>query len=138
MPTDDIARHEWQGFLDMFSRQHEGWRATVVILGGDGGVSLEAREMPLVGVTLDVINGNRVIAIILRDEGSGHLTHIVSKPKYVRLKQTEEGAHEALVIEAENGVKTLLRFRSTMRTEMLDGVLPDRPMGRVEARRKSA
>ena len=131
MPTEDIPPQDWESFFNMFSRQHEGWCATVVILGDDIGVGVEAREMPLVGITLDVIDGNRTIAILFRDKGSEHLTHFVSEPKCVRLKQTEEGAHEALAIESGGGVTTVLRFRSPMPTEMLDDVLPDRPHGKT-------
>lgn len=125
MLTRDIPQQDWQSFFDMFSRQHEGWRATVATLGGDVvGVGLEARGMPLGGVTLDITDGNRAIAIMLGDKDSGHLTHVVGKPKYVRLRQSEEGAHEALIIESADGTITILRFRSTMLPEMLDGVLP--------------
>lgn len=123
MPTQDIPIEDWNSFFAMFSRQHEGWRVTVEILGGYVGACLEAREMPLVGVTAEVKGRNRIVAIILEGKDSEHLTHIVSDPKYVRLQQTEEGAHEALAIESADGATTLLRFRSVMRPEMLDGVL---------------
>jgi hypothetical protein len=129
MPTEEIPPKDWESFFGMFSRQHEGWQATVAILGGDVEAGIEARDLPLVGITMDVTDGNRTIAIMLGEKVSEHLTHMVAKPKYVELKLTEQGAHEALVIESEDGVKTLLRFRSTMPTEMLDGVLPDRPHG---------
>ena len=131
MPTEEIPVQDWVEFFKMFSRQHEGWRASVVILGGEVDAGIEARALPLVGVSVDVIGGNRTIAISLGERGSEHLTHLVSKPKSVGLKQTEQGAHEALAIESEDGVKTLLRFRSPMPTEMLDDVLPDRPRGRT-------
>lgn len=124
MPTQEIPAQDWESFFDMFSRQHEGWRANVEVLGGEAGAGLEAREMPLVGITADVKDRSRAIAIILRQKGSEHLTHIVSEPKTVRLKQTEEGADEALAIESADGITTLLRFRFPMRTEMLDGMPP--------------
>jgi hypothetical protein len=131
MPTQEIPPQDWGTFFNMFSRQHEGWRVTVEVLGGEVGAGLEAREMPLVGITADMKDRNRAIAIILCETDSEHLTHIVSDPKSVRLKETEEGAHEALAIESENGITTLVRFRSSMRTEMLDDVLPDRPPGKT-------
>jgi hypothetical protein len=133
MPTEEIPLKDWESFFAQFSRQHEGWQATVAILGGGVEAGIEARHLPLVGISLDTIDGTRTIAIMLGETVSEHLTHMIAKPKYVGLKQTEQGAHEALVIESEDGVKTLLRFRSTMPTEMLDGVLPDRPGGTTAA-----
>ena len=124
MATTEIPAQQWESFFDMFSRQHQGWRVTVEVLGDEIGAELEAREMPLEGITADVKDKNRAISIILREKGSEHLTHIVSEPKHVRLKQTQEGADEALAIESADRATTLVRFRSAMRTEMLDGVLP--------------
>jgi hypothetical protein len=123
MPTRDIPSQEWQEFLDMFSRQHDGWRGTMAILGVDvAGLGVEARQMPLVGVTLEHHDGNQTIALILRGPNPEHLTHIIARPKRLQLNETEEGAHEALVIESADGTKTILRFRSAMLPEMVDDI----------------
>ncbi|CAN5438101.1 hypothetical protein BH20ACI3_BH20ACI3_19140 [soil metagenome] len=42
MPTQEIPRDEWKTFLDTFSRQHEGWLATLEVLGTDIGAQQEA------------------------------------------------------------------------------------------------
>lgn len=63
--------------------------------------------MPLAGITADVKDRNRAISIILRQKEPEHLTHIVSEPKYVRLKQSAEGADEALAIESADGINTV-------------------------------
>jgi hypothetical protein len=124
MRTREIPFQDWEGFFDCFNRQHEGWRATVATLGGDvAGLGVEARQMPLTGVTLDIKDGSRSIVIILENRDSGHLTHIIAAPKHVRVRETEEGAQEALIIESANGTITLLRFRATMLPEMLDDVV---------------
>ena len=123
MATKEIPSQQWESFFDMFSRQHEGWRVTVEVLSDEIGAELEARDMPLEGITADVKDKNRAISIILREKGAAHLTHIVSDPKYVRLKQTRDGADEALAIESVDRVTTLVHFRSAMLPEMLDGVL---------------
>jgi hypothetical protein len=41
----------------------------------------------------------------------------------VRLKERDDGAHEALQIESRDGATTLLRFRSVMPSELVDGVV---------------
>ena len=54
---------------------------------------------------------------------SHHAT--ITKPEHVWLEQTPGGANAALEIESENQTKTLLRFRSSMPPEMVDGVVLD-------------
>ena len=122
MPTQSIPLADWQTFFDRFSRQHAGWLCTVAILSTDGRAGLEARQIPLEGVTLDLIDGGRTVSIILRGKGSEHVTRIVRGPQSVVLRQTEQGADEAVVIESGDGTKTILRFRSAMLAEMVDGV----------------
>ena len=120
MPTKEIPLSEWVTYFDQFSRQHEGWRATVEVLGSEIGAETEAREKPLMGITADLKDQERAISIILGSKGSEHLTHTVFNPKSVRIKQSEMGADEALAIESNEGTTTILTFRSPMRTEMLD------------------
>jgi hypothetical protein len=112
MPTQEIPQQEWTGFLDQFSRRHQGWKATVEVLGNEIGAELEARDTPLVGISADQKDAERSISIIVGDSGNQHLTHIVSDPQYVRLKQTDDGVDEALAIESRDGVTTLLHFRN--------------------------
>lgn len=52
-----------------------------------------------------------------------HVTHAVIEPIRVWLEQTSEGAAAALEIESADEVKTLLRFRSPMPADMVDGVV---------------
>jgi hypothetical protein len=45
------------------------------------------------------------------------------RPRHVWLRQTEEGANDSLEIVEEGNQKTLLRFRSPMLPELVDGVV---------------
>ena len=122
MPTREILRDEWGSFLDSFSRQHAGWLSTVEVLGSAIGAQVESREQPLSGITAELKGKNRdVISILIGTTSDDHVTHVIHAPSHVRLKETEEGAHEALQIESENGVTTLLTFRSTIPSELVDG-----------------
>jgi len=123
MPTQEIPPEKWLGFFDQFSRQHEGWRANLDVLGSVAVAGTEARDSPLVGISADLKDCERSISIILGEAGQRHLTHVVSDPKYVRLQQTGEGADEGLCIESSGGVTTVLHFRSANRPETLNGVL---------------
>jgi len=124
MPTQEISRANWLGFFDQFSRKHQGWRANLDVLSGADGAEMEARDSPLIGISADLKDRERSIAIILGEAGNRRLTHFVADPKYVRLKQTGDGADEELAIESAGGVTTVLHFRSANRPETLDGVLP--------------
>src|SRR5919202_6292676 len=101
MQTEEIPREEWTKFFDAFSRQHEGWLATVEVLGTDLGAQEEARELPLVGVTADLKGtGKDSISIIVGESTDDHITHTIAEPTHVRLEKTETGADEALEIES--------------------------------------
>ena len=126
MPTREIPRQEWNNFFDSFSRQHEGWLATLEIFGPEIGTQEEARELPLEGVSIaSGTNEPETIAISIGKSPQDHLSHTIVKPAHVWLEQTEEGANAALEIESENETKTLLRFRSPVSPELVDGMVLD-------------
>jgi hypothetical protein len=125
--TREIPRDEWVAFFDSFSRQHEGWLVTIEVLGRDIGAQIEAREQPLTGITADLNDrGEDTISIFVGGKSAAHVAHIVHAPSHVGLKETAEGAHEALHIEAKDGATTLVRFRSTVLPELVDGVVLNR------------
>ena len=133
MPTREIPRQEWNSFFDSFSRQHEGWLAPLEILAANVGAQEEARELPLAGVSLSS-GGDETdaISIDLGTKPDEHVSHAISEPTAVWLEQTEEGANAALEIEVADGTKTLLRFRSPMPAEFVDGVVLDPVAGNDE------
>jgi uncharacterized protein DUF5335 len=122
----EIPRDEWAEYLDTFSRQHEGWLVTVEVLGEEIGAQVEAWEMALAGITADLKGeGSDVISIILGKGSTERITHNIARPTHVRIEQAESGADMALQIEAADGVATLVRFRSAVLPEMVDGVVFD-------------
>ena len=124
MPTHEISRSEWPAFFDSFSRQHEGWLTTVEVLGADIGAQIETHEQPFAGVTADLRGGDQdVVSILVGADPDKHVAHLIHAPTHVRLKETEQGAHEALYIESEGGPTTLLRFRLAVLSDTLDGMV---------------
>jgi uncharacterized protein DUF5335 len=123
MPTQEIPRQEWNKFFDVFSRQHEGWIATLEVFGPDIGAQEQAHELPLEGVSIASENNPTEIAISFGKTPEDHVTHTITKPEHVWLEVTSAGANAALEIESEDKLKTLLRFRSAMPPEMVDGVV---------------
>ena len=126
MPTQEIPREDWNNFFDVFSRQHEGWLATLEIFGPEVGAQEEAHELPLEGISISSEgSGGTAIAINLGKTPEDHVTHTVTKPEHVWLEQTSGGANAALEIESEDQNKALLRFRSALLPEMVDGVVAE-------------
>ena len=126
MPTQEIPRDEWSPFLERYSRQHEGWLATLEVFGPEIGAQQEARDLPLEGITAASKDGNAStvsIAISLGNTPDDHVTHTITDPTRLWLEQTSQGANAALEIESAGEVKTLLRFRSALPAEREDGVI---------------
>jgi uncharacterized protein DUF5335 len=124
MKTKEIRKSEWPEFFDSFSRQHEGWLVTLEILGSDIGAQVEGRELAFEGIVdqWDEVQGNQIV-IMMGTRPDDHITHAISRPTQVSLEETEEGADAALAIKSADGVTALVRFRSPMLPEMVDGVV---------------
>ena len=126
MPTQEIPREQWNNFFNSFSRQHEGWLATLEVFATDAGAQREVSDVPFEGISLDSDNersGSVVINVGMTP--ADHVSHKIDHPVHIWLQQTETGADAALEIEAEDDSKTLLRFRSPMLPELVDGVVLD-------------
>ena len=120
----EIPREEWAEFLEGFSRQHEGWLVTVEVLGEEVGAQVEAEEKPLDGVTAALqLGGEDSISITVGRTPAERVTHNIAAPTHVRIEQAENGADMALQVESSGGATTLVRLRSAMLPEMLDGVV---------------
>src|SRR5947199_8847755 len=95
MTTQEIPRPEWNNFFDSFSRQHEGWLATLEVLGTEIGAQEEAHELPLEGVSIGSgINEPETIAISIGRTPDDHISHTITKPEPVWADQTHK-AHAA-------------------------------------------
>jgi hypothetical protein len=124
MATKEIPRDEWTTFLDGWSQQHEGWLATLEILGTDIGAQQQVRDLPLEGITFSSRDSvPETIAISFGKSPEDHVTHTITKPTRMWLEQTSQGANAALEIESADDVKTLIRFRSALPADMVDGIV---------------
>ena len=122
--TIEIPRGEWSNTLDEFSRMHEGWLVSLAITTAPSiGAQPEFRQMPLVGITAEAIDGG-TIAIAVAEPKGDHVTHMIHSPTRVFVEETNAGAHAALEIDSADGMKAVLRFRTTALPETVDGVAP--------------
>jgi hypothetical protein len=123
MPNREIPRSEWVAFFDGFSNKHRGWLVTLEIMNPDIGDQTEVRNLPFEGITaeLNEQRGDR-IEIAAGSKPESHVRDTIVAPRSVWLKLSEEGADEALEINGEN-VTALIRFRSAISPEFVDGIL---------------
>src|SRR5262245_13635902 len=125
MPTRQIPMENWIDFLDGFSRRHDRWLATVEILG-ELGAQREAESLPLIGVTADRHSPHAITILLGGDQGE--VAHSVPEPSGLWVEE-RAGSEHALEIEAKEGEKTIVTFRSTVPPESVDGILPPRAGG---------
>lgn len=124
MPTSDIPRENWEDFFRRFNNAHQGWLATVEVLGTDIGAQTEARELPFEGIATDIREpGSDSIEVMVGEDPDSHVAHTITAPTHIRLDQGENGEHEALEIEAEGEPTTLVRFRSPVHRDLVADVL---------------
>lgn len=123
MSTREVTRNEWTKFFDAFSKQHEGWIASLEILGDQIGAQAEAVELPFEGISVSSEDEPQSLVINLGRTAEDHVSHTIERPRHVWLRQTEEGANDALEIVEEGNQKTLLRFRTPMLPELVDGIV---------------
>jgi hypothetical protein len=124
MPTQEIPREEWASFFNTFTQQHEGWLASLEVFAPDTGAQQEAHDLPLEGISTTAKDSEpQTIAISLGKTPDDHVTHTIADPTRLWLEQTSQRANAALEIESADAVKTLLRFRSPLPAEMVDGMV---------------
>jgi hypothetical protein len=126
MPTQEIPHYEWIRFFEEFSRRHAGWLTTVELLQPELGDQIQARDLPLMGIAVEPDEvAEDQITIMLGTSPSARISHTISKPSHVWLKQTDEGADEALQIQSFGGI-ALVRFRTTALPEVVNGIVADK------------
>lgn len=122
MKTRQIPKEEWGTFFDNFSRRHDGWMVTLEILDNEIGAQVEGRELTLKGIVdeWDEIKGNEIM-VMVGTRPDDHVTHTIANATEVSLEQTDGGADVALAIKSSDGTTALLRFRSPLLPELVDG-----------------
>jgi hypothetical protein len=118
----EIPEREWIRFLDEFSLAHEGWLVSIDVYEPDQSGATEAVEQPLVGVTADRGGETPSVSVVVGRDGE-ELTRLIHGVRGVRINRTEDGAEQALEIEDRDGRITVVRFRSAVRPETVDGVV---------------
>jgi hypothetical protein len=104
-----IEPNRWTEYLAELSRHAEGYHTTIEVMSGELGDQTEARSVPLRELAFDPHEGISVSVGGLTIEEPELLRHVIAGPR--RLEITDEpGVPAALMIDAEDGVQTLIRL----------------------------
>ncbi len=123
MPSTEIPRSRWRDFFESFSRQHAGWLGTLEIVGRDAAPAVKETPLRLVSV---VEEAEQDAVTVTLGDASNQVEQTVYDVARVLLDEDFDGRHRGLDIESADGERTILRFRSAMKPEMLDGVLDEK------------
>lgn len=97
-----IEPTEWEAYFAELSRQAEGYATTIEIMSAEVGDQIEVRQTPLSELAVDAREG---ISISTGDT----VRHVIGHP--ARVEATDEpGVPSAVLFEAEDGMRTLVRF----------------------------
>ena len=115
--SEVIEREQWDNFIKEFNRRN-ALRATrlEVVGGGEIGAQEEEELLPLTGISLETKGADAPrIEISLGGETSKeerHLTHMIVRVRSIMAKIGVDLREEALLIEDEEGTKTILLFQT--------------------------
>lgn len=112
----EIPQEHWQAYLEDFSKRNSGRIADLQILSEELGTQEEAKMLPFKGIALDT-KGSLASSVEIMLGGAGsadnrNLTHTITKVRMIVPKLREDGREDALEIEAGDGAKNILIFRT--------------------------
>ena len=87
---------------------------------------VQVRNLPLEGIIVETNDSDGdEVTIIAGSRPDARISHTICAPLRVWVKQSEQGADEALEIETSAGA-VLVRFRSAVLPELVDGILSEK------------
>jgi hypothetical protein len=115
--SEVIEREQWDNFIKEFNSRN-ALRATrlEVVGGGEIGAQEEEELLPLTGISLETKGADAPrIEISLGGETAKeerHLTHMIVRVRSIMAKIGVDLREEALLIEDEDGTRTILLFQT--------------------------
>ena len=112
----EIQQEQWQAYLDDFSKRNSGRTADLQVLSQELGTQEEAEMLPFRGITLET-KGSLALSVEIMLGGTAaadnrNLTHTISQVRRIVPKTGVDGREDALEIEAEDGAKIILIFKT--------------------------
>lgn len=123
MQTLEIQPARWSRALEEFSVIHEGWLVSVDVIAQSLGAQPEVSNLPLMGVVAEIGSRREPVVTVAAGLLDGQqITHTIQAPTRIWIERTDEGADAAMEIESADGTKTILRLKTPVRAETVDGI----------------
>lgn len=108
----EIPKARWREFFESLGKDYWGWAVTVEVLNVPLGDQPAVSGLPFQGISYEVA-GSQAGDILIEagDAGTPFETHLVHRPRVVRVAATQPGAEADLEIEDEDGFTTIIRLR---------------------------
>jgi len=105
----DLRRKDWERFLEDFSVEHEGWPTQMKVFQPDQTSRIEAHDLPLEGISVDLKAVEAVTEVMLGTEARDHITHII--PHTTRITELTE---DEIEIEGADRGRTIVVCREKL------------------------
>jgi hypothetical protein len=114
--TERIPTGRWRAFLESFTGAHRNWLVTLDTGGRGRAPVRQMQDVPLIGIFEEP---HRFVIVTGHDPQ--RVDRIVEDPVSLECPVGPEGADVGLDIETRAGDRIRLRFRSAVRSELVDG-----------------
>lgn len=113
MPTQQIPQDQWVDYLSGFSAHNQTRNIIVDIESNELGPQRIVDNKPLLSIEPDIRDENECTIVVVAGDPEGEhpsaLTHEVTNPITIWVKQADDGKAEALDIETDDG-RTIIEF----------------------------
>jgi len=114
--SEVIERDQWVNFIKEFNHRNALRATRLEVVGGEVGAQEEEELLPLTGISLETKGADAPrIEISLGGEtakAERHLTHMIVRVCSIMAKIGVDLREEALLIEDQEGTKTILLFEN--------------------------
>ena len=114
--SEVIEREQWDNFIKEFNRRNALRATRLEVVGSEIGAQEEEELLPLTGISLETKGADAPrIEISLGGETAKEerqLTHMIVRVRSIMAKVGVDLREEALLIEDEEGTKTILLFQT--------------------------
>lgn len=76
-----VAAPVWKAFADRFTKEHDGWTASLQVRDSGGELETAVDDRPFRGVTLERRPTHDALILTFGDDADEHLAHIVEQPR---------------------------------------------------------
>ena len=105
-----VDASQWHSFSGRFSREHDGWSASLQLRQQDGGVEVAIEDRPFRGLTFESHDGHRTLILTFGDDADEHLAHIIEHPRDLAVLDDED--RSSLVIGLADGSGCVLELEN--------------------------